>query len=178
MPHRELLQTLRALLGPSHVLVDGDLSAYELDWRGRERGKALAVVRPGSTQEVAAVVKACAAAGVSMVPQGGNTGMVVGSTPDASGEQVVISLGRMNAVRKLEDEFGITALFFCGLSFPSAAFAARALHPFASKCAMSRLWHSRSQYVAPQPVHSSGFFAPSSPSTPSSPCTTSTPSAV
>ncbi len=63
MPHSALLQTLRALLGPSHVLTDGDLSAYELDWRGRERGKALAVVRPGSTQEVAAVVKACAAAG-------------------------------------------------------------------------------------------------------------------
>ena len=57
MPHSALLQTLRAVLGPSHVLVDGDLSAYELDWRGRERGKALAVVRPGSTQEVAAVVK-------------------------------------------------------------------------------------------------------------------------
>jgi FAD/FMN-containing dehydrogenase len=109
MPHSELLQTLRALLGPSHVLVDGDLSAYELDWRGRERGKALAVVRPGSTQEVAAVVKACVAAGVSMVPQGGNTGMVVGSTPDASGEQVVISLGRMNAVRKLDaDNLTIT----------------------------------------------------------------------
>ena len=95
MPQSELLQNLRALVGESHVLSDGDLSAYELDWRGRERGKALAVVRPGSTQEVAAVVKACVAAGVSMVPQGGNTGMVVGSTPDASGEQVVISLGRM-----------------------------------------------------------------------------------
>ena len=116
MPQSELLQTLRALLGPSHVLVDGDLSAYELDWRGRERGKALAVVRPGSTQEVAAVVKACVAAGVSMVPQGGNTGMVVGSTPDASGEQVVISLGRMNAVRKLDaDNLTITVDAGCVL---------------------------------------------------------------
>jgi FAD/FMN-containing dehydrogenase len=116
MPHSVLLQTLGAVLGPSHVLVDGDLSAYEMDWRGRERGKALAVVRPGSTQEVAAVVKACAAEGVSMVPQGGNTGMVVGSTPDASGEQVVISLGRMNAVRKLDaDNLTITVDAGCVL---------------------------------------------------------------
>jgi hypothetical protein len=48
--------------------------AWEQDWRKRVRGKALAVVRPGSTPEVAAVVKACAAAGASIVPQGGNTG--------------------------------------------------------------------------------------------------------
>jgi FAD/FMN-containing dehydrogenase len=73
-----------------------------LDWRKRERGKSLAVVRPASTAQVAAVVQACAAAGVSIVPQGGNTGMVVGSTPDASGTQVVLSLTRMNAVRALD----------------------------------------------------------------------------
>ncbi len=59
------------------------------------QGKALAVVRPGSTQEVAAVVKVCAAAGVAIIPQGGNTGLSVGSTPDASGTQVVLSLTRM-----------------------------------------------------------------------------------
>jgi FAD/FMN-containing dehydrogenase len=59
-------------------------------------------VRPGSTAEVAAVVKACAAAGVSMVPQGGNTGLVGGSTPDESGTQVVLSLQRMNAVRAID----------------------------------------------------------------------------
>jgi len=116
MPHKELLQTLRAVVGASHVLSDGDLSAYELDWRGRERGKALAVVRPATTAEVAAVVQACAAAGVAMVPQGGNTGMVVGSTPDASGQQVVISLGRMNAVRVLDaDNLTITVEAGCVL---------------------------------------------------------------
>jgi FAD/FMN-containing dehydrogenase len=100
--HTELLNTLRQILGATHVLNEGDLTAWELDWRRRERGRALAVVRPASTQEVAAVVKACAAAGVSMVPQGGNTGMVVGSTPDASGTQVVLSLTRMNKVRTLD----------------------------------------------------------------------------
>src|SRR5574343_126037 len=97
-----LLDQLRQIVGAANVLTEGDLSAWELDWRRRERGRALAVVRPGSTAEVAATVKACAAAGVGMVPQGGNTGMVVGSTPDASGTQVVISLTRMNKVRALD----------------------------------------------------------------------------
>ena len=83
-------------------MTEGDLTGYELDWRKRERGKSLAVVRPASTAQVAAVVQACAAAGVSIVPQGGNTGMVVGSTPDASGTQIVLSLTRMNAVRALD----------------------------------------------------------------------------
>jgi len=97
-----LLDQLRQIVGAANVLTEGDLTAWELDWRRRERGHALAVVRPGTTTEVAAVVKACAAAGVSMVPQGGNTGMVVGSTPDASGKQVVLSLTRMNKVRALD----------------------------------------------------------------------------
>ncbi len=101
-PPAALLPALRAIVGDTHVLTEGDLTGYELDWRKRERGKALAVVRPASTAQVAAVVQACAAAGVSIVPQGGNTGMVVGSTPDASGTQVVLSLTRMNAVRALD----------------------------------------------------------------------------
>jgi FAD/FMN-containing dehydrogenase len=100
--HNELIDSLRQIVGAPHVLTEGDLTAWVQDWRRRETGKALAVVRPGSTDEVAAVVKACVAAGVSMVPQGGNTGMVVGSTPDASGTQVVLSLTRMNKVRTLD----------------------------------------------------------------------------
>ena len=94
-----LIDTLRAIVGPAHVLTEGDLRAWEEDWRKRERGKALAVVRPADTQQVAAVVKACAAAGTAIVPQGGNTGLVGGSTPDASGTQVLLSLQRMNKVR-------------------------------------------------------------------------------
>ena len=100
--HSALLDQLRQTVGASNVLTDGDLSAYEQDWRKRETGKSLAVVRPANTQEVAEVVKACVAAGVSIVPQGGNTGMVVGSTPDATGTQVVLSLLRMNSVRALD----------------------------------------------------------------------------
>jgi len=101
-----LLQALRAAVGPAQVITHdepgADLSAWETDWRGRARGRALAVVRPGNTAEVAVVVKACAAAGASLVPQGGNTGLVMGSTPDSSGTQVVISLTRLNAVRALD----------------------------------------------------------------------------
>ena len=104
--HTELLEQLRQIVGAANVLTHDDpatdLTAWEQDWRKRERGIALAVVRPAATEEVAAVVKACASARVSMVPQGGNTGMVVGSTPDASGQQVVLSLTRMNKVRALD----------------------------------------------------------------------------
>jgi FAD/FMN-containing dehydrogenase len=101
-----LLQALRSAVGDAQVLTHEDpatdLSAWETDWRGRAHGRALAVVRPGNTAEVAAVVKACVAVGASLVPQGGNTGLVVGSVPDDSGTQVLLSLTRMNAVRALD----------------------------------------------------------------------------
>jgi FAD/FMN-containing dehydrogenase len=98
----ELIAQLRAAVGAGNVLTEGDLGAYEEDWRKRRRGKALAVVRPGSTAEVAAVVRLCAAAGTPMVPQGGNTSMVVGSVPDASGREVVLSLTRLNRIRNID----------------------------------------------------------------------------
>jgi FAD/FMN-containing dehydrogenase len=97
-----LIESLRRTVGEGNVLASGDLTAWEQDWRKRSRGKALAVVRPGSTAEVVQVVRACAAARAAIVPQGGNTGLVVGSTPDASGTQVVLSLQRLNAVRGLD----------------------------------------------------------------------------
>ncbi|MDB5848986.1 MAG: hydroxyacid dehydrogenase [Rhodoferax sp.] len=101
-----LIEQLRQIVGAHNVLTHDDpatdLSSWEQDWRKRARGKALAVVRPGSTQQVADVVKACAAAGTTLVPQGGNTGLVVGSIPNASGTQVVLSLARMSAVRKVD----------------------------------------------------------------------------
>jgi len=110
----ELINHLRQLLGQAHVLCDGDLTAYEQDWRKRARGKALAVVRPGNTQQVAEVVKACAQAGVSIVPQGGNTGLVVGSIPDDTGTQVLLSLQRMIAVRGVDtDNLTITVEAGC-----------------------------------------------------------------
>jgi FAD/FMN-containing dehydrogenase len=104
----ELITTLRSIVGHAQVLTHDDpatdLSAWEQDWRKRATGRALAVVRPGSTAEVAAVVKACTVAGASIVPQGGNTGLVVGSVPDDSGTQVVLSLTRINAVRAIDGD--------------------------------------------------------------------------
>ncbi|WP_310626219.1 FAD-binding oxidoreductase [Limnohabitans sp.] len=112
----DLLSTLRGLLGEVHVLTEGDLSAYEQDWRKRTRGKALAVVRPSTIQQVTEVVKACAQAGVSIVPQGGNTGLVVGGIPDATGTQVLLSLRRMSGVRSLDaDNLTITVEAGCVL---------------------------------------------------------------
>ena len=101
-----LLDNLRRICGNANVLTHDDpqtdLSAWERDWRKRSHGRALAVVRPANVQEVAAVVKACANTFTSIVPQGGNTGLVVGSVPDESGQQVVLSLQRMNQIRTVD----------------------------------------------------------------------------
>ena len=101
-----LLDTLRQICGAPHVLThepaDTDLSAWERDWRKRHTGRALAVVRPDSTEQVAQVVRACAAAGTSIVPQGGNTGLVQGGVPDPSGRQVVLSTGRLRRIRAID----------------------------------------------------------------------------
>ena len=97
-----LLDALRATLGAAHVLTEGDRSAWEVDWRRRWRGKALAVVRPGSTEEVATVMSLCAQHGTAVVPQGGNTGLVGGGVPDDSGTQVLLSLQRLNRVREID----------------------------------------------------------------------------
>ncbi len=123
----ELLDRLRATVGAAHVLTPDhtDLSAYEQDWRKRHRGHALAVVRPGNTAEVAQVVQACAAAGVSVVPQGGNTGLVVGSVPDTTGTQVVLSLQRMHRVRQL-DRDNLTLTVDAGCVLQAAQQAAEA----------------------------------------------------
>ena len=123
-PPDELIEALRRIVGTQQVLTEGDLSAYEQDWRRRMHGKARAVVRPASVQEVAAVVRACAAAGAPIVPQGGNTGLSVGSTPDTSGREVVLSLSRMNAVRALDpDNLTLTVEAGCILQNVQAAAA-------------------------------------------------------
>ena len=120
-----LIEQLRVIVGTSHVLAEGDLSAWEEDWRKRVHGRALAVVRPGSTAQVAQVVKACAAAGASIVPQGGNTGLVAGSTPDVSGTQVVLSLRRLAAVRQI-DEANLTMTVEAGCVLQNLQEAAEA----------------------------------------------------
>ncbi len=97
------LDALKRLLGNANVLVDAeDTARFNADWRRHYPGTALAVARPANTVEVSEVVKLCATHRVALVPQGGNTGLVGGSTPDDSGRELVLSLGRMKAVRHVD----------------------------------------------------------------------------
>ena len=99
----EFLEGLRARVGLSHVLTPpDDLSAFEVDHRKRWRGRALAVVRPASTEELSQVVRWCHHHGVPVVPQGGNTGLVGGSIPDDSGRQVLLSTQRLRRIRTVD----------------------------------------------------------------------------
>ena len=123
-----LISRLRETVGPDQVLTDGDLSAWERDWRGRWRGRALAVARPGTAAEVAAVLRLCARHGATVVPQGGNTGLVGGGVPDDSGTQVLLSLTRLNRVRAIDtDNLTLTAEGGCVLQDVQQAAAAEGL---------------------------------------------------
>jgi len=94
-----LTATLAGIVGSANVLAGAaDLAPCLSDWRGRYRGAARCLVRPATTAEVAAVVRACAAAGAAIVPQGGNTSLCGAATPDETGNAVVVSLGRMNRI--------------------------------------------------------------------------------
>jgi FAD/FMN-containing dehydrogenase len=94
-----LVPALTAIVGASHVIMPGpDQEPYIVDWRGRYHGQALAVVKPGSTAEVAEVVRLCAEHGVAIVPQGGNTGMCGAATPVQQGPAVVVRLDRLRRI--------------------------------------------------------------------------------
>ena len=102
-PGATLLARVAAIVGHAHVLsAPADVEPYLVDWRGRFRGAALAVVRPGTTAEVAGVARACAEAGIAIVPQGGNTGMCGGATPRTATGEIVLSLGRMQRIRSVD----------------------------------------------------------------------------
>ena len=102
-PLASVIQAIREVVGPKGWIDDAaDVEPYLIEERGLFHGACAGVVRPATTAEVAAVVAICAEAGVAVVPQGGNTGLVVGSVPDESGTQVVLSLTRMQAVRALD----------------------------------------------------------------------------
>ena len=99
-----LLSELQTLLGAANVLTGSDLEPHLTDWRGRYHGKALAAVRPGSTAEVAETVRLCGRHGAPIVPQGGNTGMCGGATPDDTGTTVILLLGRLNRIREIDTD--------------------------------------------------------------------------
>lgn len=93
-------------LGQDLVLVGPAVERYCRDWHGDVTTGAVAVVRPRNTEEVSQAVRAIGALGLTVVPQGGNTGLVLGATPDRPGSQVVISLERMTAIRRIDgDDF-------------------------------------------------------------------------
>jgi len=103
MTSDQIRSRLAGLIGAAHVLTDpADTMPYATDSRKRWFGKALAVVKPGTTEEVAAVVRLCAETRTPIVPQGGNTSLCGGATPDASGGQLVLSLARLNRIRAID----------------------------------------------------------------------------
>lgn len=107
-PSADLLNRLADLLGPKGFTRDpDDMAPWLTDWRGRYRGQAAAMLSPANRDEVAAVVRLCAAGQVAIVPQGGNSGMVGGATPDATGNQLLLSLRRMNRIRDIDVAAGL-----------------------------------------------------------------------
>lgn len=100
---QNFIQQLSEVLEKKFILTqDEDKATYLTDWRKRFSGKALAVVLPGNSNEVADIVKLCGAHNVSIVPQGGHTGFCGGATPDNSGNQIILNLKRMNQIREID----------------------------------------------------------------------------
>jgi len=95
---------LARIVGAQYILTGADAQNFEVDWRGRYQGRARAVVKPADTEDVARVVRWCAQHAVPIVPQGGNTGLCGGATPDASGTAVILSLARLNRIRAIDTD--------------------------------------------------------------------------
>ncbi|KWR89441.1 FAD-binding oxidoreductase [Cupriavidus sp. IDO] len=110
---------LVAIVGAVNVLLGDDTLAYVTDYRGVFRGQALAVVRPGCTEEVSAVMTYCYENGIPVVPQGGNTSLLGGSVPDASGKAVVLALTRLNHIRHI-DALNATMVVEAGVTLNAA----------------------------------------------------------
>ena len=100
---QNFINQLSEVLEKKYILTqDEDKAPYLTDWRKRFTGKALAVLLPSSSNEVAAIVKLCAQYQIALVPQGGHTGFCGGATPDNSGKQVILNLKRMNQIREID----------------------------------------------------------------------------
>lgn len=121
-----LHDALVQILGPSGVLTNpADTEAFCVDWRALYHGHCAAVLRPANTEECAKAVALCHAHNVPMVPQGGNTSMVGGATPDSSGRAVVISTTRMNQIHTI-DHADLTMTVDAGVTLKAAQDAASA----------------------------------------------------
>ncbi len=115
---------LARIVGEAHVLSGADAAPFLTDWRKRFTGAAQAVVRPADAQQVAQIVQLCAATRTPLVPQGGNTGLVGGATPDDSGTAMVIHLGRLNRIRSI-DPLNNTVIAEAGVVLQTLQDAAR-----------------------------------------------------
>src|SRR5918993_2860968 len=127
-----LLSRLRETVSSAQVLTAlEDTAPYLTDWRGRFTGRAQAVVLPLDSNEVAAIVSMCAETRTPIVPQGGNTGLVGGATPDSSGDAIVLSMKRLKSVREIDSINGtLTAEAGCVLhDVQQAAYRAGRLFP-------------------------------------------------
>ena len=119
-----LLDAIRAVVGDRGLLTDSnETAAYAEDWRRLYQGRTDAVIRPATTQELAAVVKLCAEAGTPIVPQGGNTSMVGGAVPAEDGSELVLSTARLNHIRDL-DPVDMTLTVEAGVTLKAAQIAA------------------------------------------------------
>ena len=97
-----IIEQFAAIVGAGNVLSGSAAEAFCTDWRRQFRGAALCVVRPGSTGEVAQVVRLAAGLRVAIVPQGGNTGLCGGSVPTGARPEIVVSLSRMARIRAVD----------------------------------------------------------------------------
>ncbi|HEX7719383.1 MAG TPA: FAD-binding oxidoreductase, partial [Woeseiaceae bacterium] len=113
-----LLDRLKAIVGPGGWSNDPDLLAPHLtEWRGIYRGNTPLMLLPHDTQQVAEIVRACAESGTGVVPQGGNTGLCGGAIPSAAGDEILLSLSRMNAIRSVSpQDFSLVAEAGCLLA--------------------------------------------------------------
>ena len=103
MTAAETVQALATLVGGRHVIAaPEDMAAYLLEPRRKFAGAALAVIRPGSAADVAAVLRFCNEHALAVVPQGGNTGLVGGQVPHPHGREIVLSLTRLDRVRETD----------------------------------------------------------------------------
>ncbi|MES1924718.1 FAD-binding oxidoreductase [Salinisphaera sp. T31B1] len=117
MTHDGFLADLAAIVGSEQVLAPGDAAAYLTEWRGAFKPVARAVVRPVDTEQLAEVVRRCAAADVAVVAQSGNTGLVGGTAADDPRRQIIINLERMDRVRAIDtDNATITVEAGCTLA--------------------------------------------------------------
>ncbi len=102
-PTRETLDALARIVGEEHAIRDEEaMTPYLVEWRDRYRGRAALVLRPGDTEEVSAILEHANATRTSIVPQGGNTGLVGGQIPFETGHEVVVALERLDRVRDID----------------------------------------------------------------------------